>query len=201
MQPPTTPREPDRYKVILLGNVGVGKTAIANRQCGIAFRPGLRPSVGVVKMKSYLRVGSQELHIEIWDTAGQEAYRSLVPMYVRATNCCILVASITDPTSMKELDQWHEQLRAADDEIPIVAAVNKMDLADSDPNLMEQARQQLSVKYSDLVFVSALRGDGFEELFAAVGQKCVVTGKPRVQLRAEDWSVPPPAGERSSGCC
>jgi small GTP-binding protein len=197
MQRPVTPREPARYKVIILGNVGVGKTAIANRQCRIGFRADLRPSVGVMKMKSFIRVAGQEIHIEIWDTAGQEAYRSLVPMYVRGASCCVLVASITDPASMEQLDQWRDLLRTAGEELAIVAAVSKIDLADGDPNLIEQARLQLSAKYPDLIFVSALRGDGIEDLFAEVGQKCIATGGPRTQVLVEDVNVP----SGSSRCC
>jgi small GTP-binding protein len=200
MQHPATPHEPARYKVIILGNVGVGKTAIANRQCRIGFRADLRPSVGVMKMKSFIRVAGQEIHIEIWDTAGQEVYRSLVPTYVRDGSCCVLVASITDPTSMEQLDQWRDLIQTAGEGLAIVVAVSKTDLADSDPNLIEQARRQLSAKYPDLIFVSALRGDGIEELFAAVGQKCIATGRPKVQAPVKDGNVLAD-DTRSSRCC
>jgi hypothetical protein len=62
----TTP--PARDKVIIQGNVGVSQTAIANRQFRIAFRADLRLSIGVMKMKSFIRVAGQEIRIDIWDT-------------------------------------------------------------------------------------------------------------------------------------
>jgi GTPase SAR1 family protein len=180
--------------VIILGNIGVGKMAITNRQCRIGFRADLRSSVGLMKMKSFIWVAGQEIYIEIWDTAGQGAYRLLLPMSVRGAKCCVLVGWITDPASM-------DLLRMAGDRLLIVAAVNKTDLADGDPNLIEQARRQLSDKYPDLIFVLALRGDGIEELFAAVGQMCIATGRPKVQPFVDDAYVPPSDDRGSSGCC
>jgi small GTP-binding protein len=192
------PNEPPRYKVIVLGNVGVGKTSISNRQCRMPFRADVRPSVGVLKMKTFAQVGGNTVHLEIWDTAGQEQYLSLVPMYVRGASVCILVASIIDEASIPAMDRWLEQVKATDPGVPAVVAVNKVDLVD-DPSVVERIRHSLIQKYPNLYFCSAKRGDGIQALFAGAAEQCLNARRPTIQATAAAIPADPPPP--SGGCC
>jgi small GTP-binding protein len=192
------PSAPARYKVILLGNVGVGKTCLANRQCHLPFRADQRPSIGVLKLRTCARARGADVHLEVWDTAGQEQYLSLVPMYARGASVCILVCSAADPDSVPGMDHWLAQARAADTAIPVIVAANKADLADG-PAEIDALRARLLARFPDVFCCSALRGDGVEELFAAAAEKCEALKRPTLQAApvAAAVSEPPPPG----GCC
>jgi Rab family protein len=186
-----------RYKVIVLGNVAVGKTSLSHRQCRMPFRPEHRASVGVLKMQTNASVNGQDVHLEIWDTAGQEQYKSLVPMYLRGASVCILVCAVNDPNSISGLDQWLAQVQGFDGSIPFIVGVNKTDLVD-DPSVLEDVRRQLSPKYPEVYFCSAQRGDGIEEVFGGAAAKCLSSHRPAMPTQAQRFEEPPPP---SSDCC
>jgi small GTP-binding protein len=190
--------EPPRYKVIVLGNVGVGKTCLSNAKCRMPFRQDVRPSVGVLKMKTVAKVRGEDVHLEIWDTAGQEQYLSLVPMYLRGAGVCILVASLTDESSIPGMDRWLEQVRAFDPTIPVVVGINKTDQVE-DPAVVDGTRARLAEKFPDLYFCSAKRGDGIEELFSSAAEKCLGSRRPAIQAVESNPNIPEQA--QSSGCC
>jgi small GTP-binding protein len=190
--------EPRRYKVIVLGNVGVGKTCLSNAKCRMPFRQDVRPSVGVLKMKTVAKVRAEDVHLEIWDTAGQEQYLSLVPMYLRGAAVCILVSSLADESSIPGMDRWLEQVKAFDAAIPIVVAVNKTDLVE-DPAAIDSVRANLAEKFPDLYFCSAKRGDGIEELFSGAAEKCLNARRPGIDVAATTENLPP--APPSGGCC
>jgi small GTP-binding protein len=190
--------EPPRYKLIILGNVGVGKTSLSNAKCRMPFRQDVRPSVGVLKMKTVAKARGEDVHLEIWDTAGQEQYLSLVPMYLRGASVCLLISSLIDEPSIPGMDRWLEQVKAFDPTIPVVVGVNKTDLVE-DPSAIEGVRARLAEKFTDVYFCSAKRGDGIEELFTAAAEKCLGSRRPAIQPLQAAQTVP--AGTPSGGCC
>jgi small GTP-binding protein len=190
------PAEPPRYKVIILGNVGVGKTSIASRQCRLPFRQEVRPSVGVLKLKTRAQVSDSVVHLEVWDTAGQEKYLALVPIYARDASVCIVLAAMNDPESIPGMNQWIGQVKTHDPAIPIIIGINKTDLADG-PEAIEQVRTSLA-GVGDVFFCSAQSGDGIEELFNTAAEKCISCHRPVIQASVEPIE---PTQESAGGCC
>lgn len=160
------------FKVILLGDTGVGKTSIIIRKMQKTFSFQMTPTVGASHIKSVVELdGKESVELKIWDTAGQEQFTSLVPMFARNTDVCIIVASITDPASIEHIETWKERLYDAGERPPIFYAINKIDLdfADSDSrHEVDKLKEQLSQKYQNLFFVSAKNGTDIETLFEAV---------------------------------
>jgi 50S ribosomal subunit-associated GTPase HflX len=78
--------------------------------------------------------------------------------------------------------------------------VNKVDLVDGNMALIDDTRLRFGEKFQDVFFVSALRGDGIEELFAVVAEKCLETGPSEPALAGRTQHLQPDA-EASSGCC
>jgi Rab family protein len=154
-----------------------------------------------MRMRSSVTVSGQIVHFELWDTAGQETYLSLVPIYVRGASCCVLVCSIVDPESIEQLDRWRDKLKECDDSIPCVLAVNKIDLADQDPDLIDRTCASLQTKYTNIFLVSALRGSGITELFTGVGEKCLARGEPVVCETLPTPRKEGPEEPASGGCC
>ena len=87
-----------KYKVVLLGDSGVGKSSIIDRFVkgeidvhNQVYLSLCQPTVGIDFLSRNLIHNGKTYKLQLWDTAGQEKYRSLVPAYLKDANCCLLV--------------------------------------------------------------------------------------------------------------
>ena len=108
-------KEAIQIKVVLIGESGVGKTSIINRYTMDTFTPGLPSTPGAaftpktINLKEY----NQSIKFEIWDTAGQEIYRSLAKVFYKNAAVCVLVYDITRKKSFEELkNYWLKEIKA-----------------------------------------------------------------------------------------
>ncbi|OHT02439.1 small GTP-binding protein [Tritrichomonas foetus] len=161
------------YKIIILGDTGVGKTSLAIRQCRGQFTFQMTPTIGTSHMKAIVSLGDKKVELKIWDTAGQEQFASLVSMYARGAQACIMVASFVDPGSLSNLETWHERLHATGENPPIIVAINKIDMHEGAPMSIEQIRETYGQKFPNMFFVSARTGDGVTELFTSAADEAV----------------------------
>jgi small GTP-binding protein len=187
--------QPSRFKVILLGDTGVGKTSIARRQAQGTFEFKMTPTVGASHLRATMAVGSEQVDLLLWDTAGQEQFASLVPMYARGAHVCIIVASIVNPDSCDNITLWQERLLESGENPPIIVAINKTDLIDGAPVRVEVLKEKLSA-FPSLYFVSARTGDCIEQLFTDVAQRAV---RGREQERATNVDLQ--ENTQAQGCC
>ena len=96
-------KEAIQIKVVLIGESGVGKTSIINRYTMDTFTPK------TINLKEY----NQSIKFEIWDTAGQEIYRSLAKVFYKNAAVCVLVYDITRKKSFEELkNYWLKEIKA-----------------------------------------------------------------------------------------
>ena len=94
-------------KVVLLGNSGTGKTSILQCQLNRSMSETSLPTIGCVYHEVNIKINDEEtVSLKVWDTAGQEIYRSIVPIYVRGAAAAILVYDVSEPSSLSSLDQW-----------------------------------------------------------------------------------------------
>ena len=117
-------------KVILIGNAGVGKTSLMNGANGITFIEGTQISTLVCSyVKVFLTISGKEYCINLWDTVGQERFRSLTNAFLNGANIIIFVFDITNEKSFTDLDFWFKYI---EDELgPDIAKgiiANKQDL-------------------------------------------------------------------------
>lgn len=173
----TEPVEYEKFKVIILGDAGVGKTSLAKRQSQDAFDFKMNPTVGASHIKTRLKIEDHNIELMLWDTAGQEQFASLVPMYARGANVCIITGSIVNPDSVDHMKVWKDRLYESGERPPIVAAINKVDLIDGAPLTMEDARAKCESVCNDIFFVSARTGDSVDQLFQAVAAAALSTQK------------------------
>eukprot|EP01031_Cornospumella_fuschlensis_P029341 gene29341-35419_t len=121
--------KPREVKVVLLGDTGVGKSSLVLRFVTNSFRPYSESTIGASFMSKLITVNSKPIKFQIWDTAGQEKYHSLAPMYYRGAAAAILVYDITREASFKTLQSWVEELQQkGPKEIALAIAGNKKDL-------------------------------------------------------------------------
>ncbi|KAA3678392.1 Ras and EF-hand domain-containing protein [Paragonimus westermani] len=106
-----TPRPPERiFKIILIGDTGVGKSSFMHQFCDGVFYPRLRATVGVDFRTRNLRLDRTVYSIQLWDTAGQEKYRSIVRTYFRKVDGVIIMYDVTAPSTFRNVRSWMEQL-------------------------------------------------------------------------------------------
>ena len=101
-------------KVVLLGESGVGKTCIISRFINDTFDDGSVTTTGAsyVSKNMLFNDYNQVLNFEIWDTAGQEKYRSLTSIFYKDASIAILVYDITNENSFEEIQNyWYEQIK------------------------------------------------------------------------------------------
>jgi small GTP-binding protein len=116
-------------KVVLLGNSQVGKTCIITRLISGRFSESA-PTIGAAFQTHMLSTPNGSVTLQIWDTAGQEQYRSLSPMYYRAAQVAILCYDITSVPSFDAISDWIRELDdRAGKSIQIIVAATKTDLA------------------------------------------------------------------------
>ena len=96
------------FKVVLIGESGVGKTSIIARYIINTFTSTLNPTAGAnFTTKNFNIKGfKQEIKFEIWDTAGQEKYRSLAKVFYKNAHICILVYDITRKDSFEQIKNY-----------------------------------------------------------------------------------------------
>lgn len=98
------------FKVVLIGNAGVGKTCLVRRFTQGLFPPGQGATIGVDFMIKTLEVGGDKVKLQIWDTAGQERFRSITQSYYRSANALILVYDISCQPTFDCLPQWLNEI-------------------------------------------------------------------------------------------
>ena len=166
-------QEPDRYtlKVVILGNSGVGKTSIVNRWITGIHNKAISPTVGANHQKKTIEIDKKNVDIFIWDTAGQEQFQALTPLYARSASCAIVCASIVDLESFNALGTWKKLVEdSCDITPPMILCVNKTDLANDQTMSNEEIEEKYGKQFNTLFFVSAYSGEGIDELFAQSGK-------------------------------
>jgi small GTP-binding protein len=183
------------HKVVFLGDLNVGKTSIIRFKRDKAFDIYVLPTAGIGTALIEVDLEGRAVELRLWDTAGQEGYQALVPLYLRRSAVAVLVCSIFDPATVTRLQQfWITRIEEVNPGAAVVAVVNKIDLAE-DAETREKVRAELSRTFKKIFLVSAKTGFGIENLFQEIAI---------LALKAEA----PPAGvaidaprQRRSDCC
>ena len=116
-------------KMILLGESAVGKTSIISRYVDDVFSGNLMTSTTMSYVQKYITINNQKIRLSIWDTVGQERFRSLSKLFFNDTKIVVLVYSITDKKTFEELDFWLNLYKECiGDEAILGIAGNKADL-------------------------------------------------------------------------
>ena len=94
------------FKVVLVGNAGVGKTCLVRRFTQGMFPPGQGATIGVDFMIKTVEVEGEKIKLQIWDTAGQERFRTITTAYYRGAMGIMLVYDITNASSFDNLTYY-----------------------------------------------------------------------------------------------
>jgi small GTP-binding protein len=189
------------FKVVILGNTGCGKTAIIQRWISNTFTENSKPTIGSNhQRKRVVLDGFGPVDLYVWDTAGQEQFQSLMPLYVRSSSLAICTASIDDVLSFQALPQWIATIRSSCDQPPpMVLAVNKMDLAENAVLTQDEIQERYGSNFRATFFVSALTGECIDQLFTSAALEAGRFSAKVPEVKTTEVIAGSGGGEQ--GCC
>ena len=100
-----------QFKLIIVGDTGVGKSCILNRYLRGTHQPNEKQTVGVEFGLKYLPVRDKTVKMQIWDTAGQERFKSVTRSYYRGSIGVIIVYDITKAESTDRIKTWLQEVK------------------------------------------------------------------------------------------
>ena len=161
----------NNYKIVVLGDINVGKTSILSRFRYGSFDQSYMPTLGIDFFTKNLFYEDKTIRLILWDTAGQERFRSLIPSYLKNADCIIIVYDITNKDSFNSLTHWLNDAKNNTIEGTIfVICGNKIDLKEKRVVTNEEIDEY--IKKENLLYVecSAQNGEGIKELFNLIAK-------------------------------
>ena len=117
------------FKMIVIGDPGVGKTCLTSRAVNDRFETNYIGTVGFEFLSFETKIDNKVIKLKIWDTCGQEIYRSLITNFYRQASLAMMVYSIDDRNSFLHINQWLKETRIqSSPEVKIILIGNKSDL-------------------------------------------------------------------------
>ena len=170
-------------KICLLGDVNVGKTSIASRFCKNSFNENYINTIGgAYQQQNVVLNNGTKMKLHIWDTSGQDRFRSMTNLYYRDAQVAILTYDVTNEQSLDSLNYWLNELNDKVDQenMLLCLAGNKCDVDSSEKKVSVSQGKKFAETHNMLFFeTSAKNGSGVKELFQASAMKeyNILTGK------------------------
>ena len=154
------------FKYIIIGDAAVGKSNLLLRYAHGQFKPEYQLTIGVEFGAKNIQIRNKIYRIQIWDTAGQENFRSITRAYYKNSVCALVVYDITNRDSFNNVSTWIEDCKNQSPKtIFMVLVGNKSDLQDKRQVNYEEG-QELAERFQMLFFeTSAKDGNNVEEIF------------------------------------
>ena len=165
------------FKLILIGDIAVGKTSILNRFVENDFKSAYHCTLGVEYKVKSLRINQNTVaNLKIWDTCGEEKYRTITRQYYRDTNGVILVFDLTNKDSFDKLGGWLKDINEnGPEDVSVILVGNKSDLKEKKLFLSEEAKRFALQNQMPYVEVSAKLGANISTLFDTITKKIINT--------------------------
>ncbi|OHT11044.1 small GTP-binding protein [Tritrichomonas foetus] len=189
------------YRLIMIGNSFVGKTALVMRYINKKSQESYDETIGAAFHSFTLNLDNETVNVQIWDTAGQEKYRSSGPVYFRNANAAILVYDSTDRHTFIDLPQWLDTFRETAGQQALITIVgNKIDLDDKIKVDQNEGQQFANENNLSFVATSALTGYNVDYLFQSVVEQIHNDGITPHTNRKKEKLIKIQDGEQKS-CC
>ena len=204
------------FKMIVIGDAGVGKSSLTNRASKEKFLSDYSPTVGFEFLTFTTNIDNKIIKLQIWDTCGQEVYRSLITNFYRNASLSMMVYAINNRESFLHINQWLKEVRVqSHPDVKILLIGNKADLENERAVTKDEAekfKEENQILYFEET--SAKTGLNAKEVFAEAARLLYNEHKNyRLRSRSEksfnddmeEEDVPKrlekKQKKRSKGCC
>jgi len=155
-----------KYKLIVIGDELVGKTSILKRFKFNQFNAIYEPTIGLEFESIPILIDDQSVNLLLYDMSGHQKFRGLIPLYTSDANIILLIYDISKLDSFNNIDKWYSSLNNLNKKEVIFALVgNKCDLDYNRKVKIEEAQKYAEEHNFIFQEVSAMNGDGIQELF------------------------------------
>ena len=175
----------------MVGAFAVGKTSLVTQYVYGKFNPFVDATVGASFLTKIIPLDGISVKLQIWDTAGGEKYKSLIPMYYRGSHIAVIVYAINDMFSFERAKELVEEVKSLcesdDDETKpsdslVIALVgNKADIEDQRTVSRKEGEEFADAVSAIFMETSAKTGEGINELFTKI-----ISGLPKEVLKKEN---------------
>ena len=198
--PPTL----EKVKIVLIGNSAVGKTALFQRMKTDTYNENSTPTVGGACANIDVDFNSQTVPLILWDTAGQDSFREIVPMYFNRASFIIIVYDITNKKSFEDVAEWTELSKNnASESVHLILLGNKVDQSEKRQVALIEGQEQAD-KMNALTFleVSAKEGILIDDLLSTIADQVLkdFLAQPN-KLETNEIDLTSSATKKTSSCC
>ena len=194
--------ETSPLKFLIIGDGGVGKTSIVNRLCNDEFFESTESTVGVEYFSYILSVDDKQVKLQIWDTAGEEEYKSLGKIYYRNAVGILLVFAFDDEKSFENITSWLEDIRSlCNPNAQILLVGNKSDLQEK--REITQAQIDSLKEANNLMYIEASAKDNIniQQAFFILSQNILQKiMSNEIVLQSNYQPKPQTEEEKKNGC-
>ena len=161
------------YKIVFLGNSSVGKTSLISQFLCSKIQDSA-PTIAIDFLTTSYEINGKQIKLQVWDTAGQEKFRSIVGNYVRNTFLALIVFSFDDSNSLDRLESWIEDfvyVYNSKNEVKLMIVGNKTDINSIKLEEDKEKARKLAEKYNSIfVTSSALAKEGIKDMVDGINK-------------------------------
>jgi len=200
-------REEALFKVLVVGDIGAGKTAIIRRAVDNIFSETYKSTIGVdFALKSIEISPKVTAWLQLWDIAGQERYGNLTRVYYREAVAALVVFDLARPDSFEATQKWKNDIDAKvtlpnGDPIPVVLVANKCDLVNSPLNEAFMDQYCKDHGFVSWITTSAKKDINITETINSITKHAVARFQPKARDDEEDEHILLVNEGRSYSCC
>lgn len=181
-----------KFKLVLIGDGGTGKTTFVKRHKTGEFNKKYEPTIGADVYPLVFSTNLGKIQFDCWDTAGQEKFGGLRDGYYVLSRCAIIMFDVTSRLTYKNVPKWYKDLKRVCENIPIVLCGNKVDVKDR----IVQPRQvtfwrKVNIQYYE---ISAKSHYNYEKPFLYLAKKLcgdALKLEPQEVLQPPDFQIDP----------
>jgi small GTP-binding protein len=159
-----------KWKICVLGDSSVGKTSLVRHFCEGSFKEDYISTIGVSFLRKEVKLGDNQVTLQIWDLGGQTIFSSVRSNYLKGTHGALVLFDLTEKSTLAHVQQWYDEVVGVTGVVPMIIVGNKMDLPFKD-KIIERAEALAADLKIPFYKASAKTGDNMNSVFMKLAEK------------------------------